>query len=78
MKAAFLADLRRLEVREAPEPRLDNPRDVLLRIETVGVCGSDLHYFRAGGIGAQVVKFPGWSGTNARGPSWKLAPKSST
>ena len=58
MKAAFLADLRRLEVREAPEPRLENPRDVLLRIETVGVCGSDLHYFRAGGIGAQVVKFP--------------------
>jgi L-iditol 2-dehydrogenase len=58
MKAAFLTDLRRLEIRERLEPRLENPQDVLLRIETVGVCGSDLHYFRAGGIGAQVVNFP--------------------
>ena len=58
MKAAFLTDIRRLEVREVPTPRLEKSRDVLLRIETMGVCGSDLHYFRAGGIGEQVVEFP--------------------
>jgi L-iditol 2-dehydrogenase len=75
MKAAFLADLRRLDVREAPEPRLDNPRDVLLRIETVGVCGSDLHYFRAGGIGAQVVKFPWVVGHECAGTVLEIGPE---
>jgi L-iditol 2-dehydrogenase len=58
MKAAFLTGLRQLQVGEVPEPRIENPGDVLLGVEAVGVCGSDLHYFRAGGIGAQVVKFP--------------------
>jgi L-iditol 2-dehydrogenase len=75
MKAAFLTDLRRLELREAPEPRLQNPRDVLLRIETVGVCGSDLHYFRAGVIGAQVVKFPWVVGHECAGTVLEVGPE---
>lgn len=75
MKAAFLAGLRRLEVRQAPEPRLENPRDVLLRIETVGVCGSDLHYFRAGGIGAQVVQFPWVVGHECAGTVLEVGPE---
>jgi L-iditol 2-dehydrogenase len=31
---------------------------VLIRIKTVGVCGSDIHYFTEGKIGTQVVEFP--------------------
>ncbi|HET7101428.1 MAG TPA: alcohol dehydrogenase catalytic domain-containing protein, partial [Terriglobia bacterium] len=58
MKAAFLSALRQIEIGEAPEPQLTGPRDVLLRIDAVGVCGSDVHYYRAGRIGAAVVKFP--------------------
>jgi len=58
MKAAFLSALRQIEIGEAPEPRLAGPRDVLLRIDAVGVCGSDVHYYRTGRIGAAVVKFP--------------------
>ena len=58
MKAAFLSALRQIEIGEAPEPRLTGPRDVLLRIDAVGVCGSDVHYYRTGRIGAAVVKFP--------------------
>jgi L-iditol 2-dehydrogenase len=75
MKAAFLTDLKRLQVREAPAPRLENPREVLLRIETMGVCGSDLHYFRAGGIGAQVVKFPWVVGHECAGTVLEVGPK---
>jgi L-iditol 2-dehydrogenase len=32
--------------------------DVLLRIAAVGVCGSDVHYYKTGRIGRQVVEFP--------------------
>ena len=58
MKAAFLTGIREVEIREMPEPQLVRPSDVLLEIELVGVCGSDMHYYRTGRIGRQVVQFP--------------------
>lgn len=58
MKAAYLTGIREIEIREADEPTLQRDNDVLLEIETVGVCGSDMHYYRTGRIGDQVVKFP--------------------
>jgi len=58
MKAVCLTELRRLEIREAPQPQLEGPGDVLLRISAVGVCGSDVHYYAAGRIGEQIVEFP--------------------
>lgn len=58
MKAAFLTHIRQLEILEIPDPRLSNPHDVLLRVDAVGVCGSDVHYYTAGRIGSQVVQFP--------------------
>ena len=35
----------RLESRPVPPPQ---PGHVLLRVHSVGICGSDLHYFRRG------------------------------
>jgi L-iditol 2-dehydrogenase len=58
MKAAFLTGIRQLEVRETPDPVLTHPRDVLVRVETVGVCGSDVHYYTGGRIGSQAVQYP--------------------
>ena len=58
MKAAVLTGIRRMEVREVPDPKIEKDTDVLLKIEKVGVCGSDVHYFETGRIGSQVVKFP--------------------
>jgi len=58
MKVAYLTGIRQLEILDAPEPRLTHPREVLLRMDTVGVCGSDVHYYTAGRIGTQVVQFP--------------------
>jgi len=58
MNVAYLTGIRQLQILDAPEPRLTHPRDVLLRMDTVGVCGSDVHYYTAGRIGTQVVRFP--------------------
>lgn len=45
MKAAALASPRTFEMREmdVPEP---GPGEALIRVRSVGVCGSDLHFFR--------------------------------
>ena len=58
MKAAYLTAIRTVEIRDVPEPKLERDQDVLLRVEAVGVCGSDMHYYRTGRIGDQVVDFP--------------------
>ncbi|OHB69923.1 MAG: hypothetical protein A2V70_02395 [Planctomycetes bacterium RBG_13_63_9] len=58
MKVAFFTGIRRLEIREAPKPVLERPGEVMLRVDTVGVCGSDVHYYTAGRIGDQVVEYP--------------------
>jgi len=58
MKAAVLTGIRQMELREVPDPTIQKDTDVLLKIEKVGVCGSDVHYYETGRIGSQVVQFP--------------------
>ncbi|CAL1269962.1 unnamed protein product [Larinioides sclopetarius] len=43
------------ENRPVPEPL---PHEVLISIHTVGICGSDVHYWKHGGIGDFTVKKP--------------------
>ena len=58
MKAVYLTSLRQMEVGQAPAPRINGPHDVLLRVDTLGVCGSDIHYYTQGRIGPQAAPFP--------------------
>ena len=58
MKAVLLTGIKQLEIRDIPAPALRNDSDVLLKIEMVGVCGSDVHYYQNGRIGSQIVKYP--------------------
>lgn len=58
MKAAALTGLRKMEVIDVPRPVIKNDKDVLLKIAVVGVCGSDVHYYKSGRIGSKVVKYP--------------------
>ncbi len=44
MKACVLCDVGRIEVRDVEEPKV-SPRDVLVRISAVGICGTDTHIF---------------------------------
>ena len=58
MKAFVLTGIRAMECREVPEPEIQRPTDVLLRMACIGVCGSDVHYYTTGRIGSQVVQYP--------------------
>ncbi len=66
MKAAVLTGIRQMEITSLPDPRITLPTDVLLRVHTVGVCGSSVHYYTTGRIGSQVVKYPFPVGTEVK------------
>src|SRR4029453_7060021 len=53
----FLGD-RRLELREFPDPT-PGPGEVVLAIKASGMCGSDLHTYRALGGGSTAIVFRG-------------------
>lgn len=57
MKAAVMKGLRHIEIEELPMP-VPKEHEVLIRIRSVGVCGSDVHYFVEGRIGDFVVQPP--------------------
>jgi len=58
MKAALLTSLRHMEFTDLPDPEIEEATDVLLKIEAVGVCGSDVHYYETGRIGSQIIEYP--------------------
>jgi L-iditol 2-dehydrogenase len=64
--AAVLYAPRDVRIEDAAVPGLDG-RDVLIEIRSVGVCGSDVHYFEEGRIGGFVVKEPLVLGHEASG-----------
>ena len=57
MRALLLDGPGRLRLGELPDPAPD-PARLRLRVAAVGVCGSDLHYFKEGGIGDLVAREP--------------------
>ena len=75
MKAAFLTGLKQFEIQQVPDPKIIHDTDVLIRIKTVGVCGSDIHYFTSGRIGTQIVQFPFIVGHEAAGVVEKTGKK---
>jgi L-iditol 2-dehydrogenase len=58
MKAMMLTGIRKMEMKEIPEPSILNPDDVKIRMSVVGICGSDIHYYTQGQIGSQKVEYP--------------------
>ncbi len=58
MKAMKLTGIRQMEMMEVPGPGTLKEDEVLVRMKTVGVCGSDIHYYVSGRIGSQVVRYP--------------------
>ncbi len=58
MKSCQLTGLRAMEMFDVPDPRIERPTDVLVKMGAVGVCGSDVHYYTTGRIGHQIVEYP--------------------
>ncbi len=58
MKAMALTGLNRMQIVDKPDPEITNPDEVLIRMKSVGICGSDIHYYQEGKIGCQVVQYP--------------------
>jgi L-iditol 2-dehydrogenase len=51
VKAIALGDIQQMTIVDMPTPPIKTDTDVLLKIEEVGVCGSDVHYYETGRIG---------------------------
>ena len=66
MRAAVLVEPGRIEMEKRPIPAPE-PGDVLIRVSSVGVCGSDTHYYRHGRVGSFVVRRPLVLGHEAAG-----------
>ena len=57
MRAAVLHAPHRIALEERPVP-VPAPEEVLVRVRSVGLCGSDVHYYEHGRIGDYVVRSP--------------------
>ena len=67
MRALVLEKQRTLALRDIDLPLDMGPREVKIAIDTVGVCGSDVHYYTHGRIGSFVVNSPMVLGHEASG-----------
>lgn len=66
-RALVLDETRRLSLREISLPQVPGPGEVRIAIDTVGICGSDVHYYIHGRIGPFVVEAPMVLGHEASG-----------
>ncbi len=67
LKALVLERTRELALRDIDLPQQVGPGDVQIKVHTVGVCGSDVHYYVHGGIGPFRVDAPMVLGHEASG-----------
>jgi D-xylulose reductase len=67
LKALVLERTRELALRDIDLPQAVGPGDVRIKVHTVGVCGSDVHYYVHGGIGPFRVDAPMVLGHEASG-----------
>lgn len=67
MKALVLERVGELSLRDIDLPSDMGPDDVRIRLHTVGVCGSDVHYYTHGRIGDFIITAPMVLGHEASG-----------
>lgn len=67
MQALVLEEKGRLSLRDIDLPEILGPHDVRIALHTVGICGSDVHYYTHGAIGPFVVREPMVLGHEASG-----------
>ena len=75
-RAAVLHGVGDLRIEDVPVPE-PGPKEVLVEVRAVGVCGSDVHYYDHGRIGAYVVDTPLILGHEAAGVVVAQGPEAS-
>lgn len=55
--AAVLTELEKIEFRKVDMPKIKDD-EVMVKMEAIGICGSDVHYYSHGRIGDFIVEFP--------------------
>ena len=55
MKVVYLTQPGKMQIEEEPIPEV-RPGNVLVKIEYNGICGSDVHFFKDGRVGDNVLK----------------------
>ena len=53
MKAVVFHGIGDIRVEDAPEPRLEQPNDAIVRITAAAICGTDLHFVRGTASGVR-------------------------
>lgn len=67
MKALVLEEVNKLAIKDVPDVDQIGCDDVKIKIKTVGICGSDVHYYTHGRIGDFIVEKPMILGHEAAG-----------
>jgi L-iditol 2-dehydrogenase len=70
MRVAELYEPRRFRFIDTPASD-PGPGQVQVRVRSVGICGSDLHYFAEGSIGDVIIQYPVILGHEPSGEVWK-------
>jgi D-xylulose reductase len=80
MKSLVLEEKHSLSLRDFPIEREEvmGPRDVRVKLHTVGICGSDVHYYTHGQIGPFKVEKPMILGHEASGTVVEIGPQVAT
>lgn len=73
MKAAFLCGARDVRLGTQPDPR-PGPGEALVRVRAVGICGTDIHYYRDGHVGPTKIVEPLVMGHEFAGEVVELGP----
>lgn len=58
MKKVVLTGIRQMKLTNDTEPKVLDSNEVKIAMKSIGVCGSDIHYYSEGKIGSQVVQYP--------------------
>lgn len=67
MRSLVLEEKMKLSLRDIDAPQNLGPNDVRIKVERVGICGSDVHYYTHGRIGPFIVNEPMVLGHEASG-----------
>lgn len=74
MRAAVLHGVGDMRVERVPKPEITEPDEVLIRILSVGICGSDIHFLKRGRIGDIILKQPTIMGHESAGEVVDVGP----